>query len=320
MAHSEVLLVKPVEGLGGEGDQVKVRAGYARNYLLPRKIAVTLTGANRKQVDSLKKRRAEREQDELTRAQDFAKKLEKTSLAFAVKTGEGGRMFGAITANDIHDKLVASGVELDKKKIHLEKPIHLLGEHEIELRLHADVKSSLKIILKSTNPLPEIKAEEKRLKAQRHPDAAPLPARTLGKVKAGLPALSRALELQKAAGRVGFDWNDIHAVLDKIKEESAEVADAVAAGRRDHVEEEVGDLLFVMVNLARHAGVDPETALRGANAKFEQRFAYVEDALRARGSTPQEATLADMDALWDEAKAKAKTTGTGHARQACEDL
>ena len=105
MAHTEVLLVKPVEDLGGEGDQVKVRAGYARNFLFPRKIAVPLTGANRKQVDALKKRRAEREQTELNGAQDVAKKLEKTSLAFAVKTGEGGKMFGAITAQDIHAKL-----------------------------------------------------------------------------------------------------------------------------------------------------------------------------------------------------------------------
>ena len=95
MATSEVLLVKPVEGLGGEGDQVKVRAGFARNFLLPHKIAVPLTGANRKQVESLKRRRAEREQTELNAAQELAKKLEKASIAFAVKTGEGGRMFGA---------------------------------------------------------------------------------------------------------------------------------------------------------------------------------------------------------------------------------
>ena len=111
MANTEVLLVQPVEGLGGEGDQVKVRAGYARNFLLPRKIAVTLNASNRKHVDSLKKRRAQREQSELDIAQDLAKKLEKTSLAFAVKTGEGGKMFGAITAQDIHEKLTASGVE-----------------------------------------------------------------------------------------------------------------------------------------------------------------------------------------------------------------
>src|SRR4029079_8575072 len=94
MAHTEVLLIKPVDGLGGEGDQVKVRAGYARNYLLPRGIAVPLTGANRKQVEALKKRRATREAQELTGAKELAGKLEKTPLAFSVKTGEGGKMFG----------------------------------------------------------------------------------------------------------------------------------------------------------------------------------------------------------------------------------
>jgi len=143
MANSEVLLVKPVEGLGGEGDQVKVRAGYARNFLLPRQIAVPLSASNRKHVDSLKKRRAEREQTELTGAQDVAKKLEKTSLAFAVKTGEGGRMFGAITAQDVHDKLVASGLEIDKRKIHLFTPVKTLGKHTVKIKLHTDVSVEL---------------------------------------------------------------------------------------------------------------------------------------------------------------------------------
>src|SRR5580693_9066935 len=109
MAHSEILLLKPVDGLGGEGDQVKVRAGYARNFLLPRKVAVPLTKSNRKQVEALKKRRAEREVHELNGAQELGRMLEKTSLAFAVKTGEGGRMFGAITSADLHEKLVAAG-------------------------------------------------------------------------------------------------------------------------------------------------------------------------------------------------------------------
>jgi large subunit ribosomal protein L9 len=104
MAHNEILLLKPVEGLGGEGDQVKVRAGFARNFLLPRSIAVPVTRANKKHVEALKKRRAEREASELTGAQDMARKLEKTSLAFAVKTGEGGKLFGAITSADIHDQ------------------------------------------------------------------------------------------------------------------------------------------------------------------------------------------------------------------------
>ena len=150
----------------------------------------------------------------------------------------------------------------------------------------------------------KIKAEEKREKAARNPDRAALPTatRTLAKVKSGRPALARALELQKVAGEVGFDWNDIRAVLDKIVEESGEVAEAVASGKAEHVEDEIGDLFFVMVNLARHAGVDPETALRGANAKFERRFSYVEDGLATRGKAPKEASLAEMDALWTKAK------------------
>ena len=158
----------------------------------------------------------------------------------------------------------------------------------------------------------KIKAEEKREKAARNPDRTALPAatRTLAKVKSGRPALARALELQKAAGEVGFDWNDIRAVLDKIVEESGEVAEAVATGKRERVEDEIGDLFFVMVNLARHAGVDPETALRGANAKFERRFSYVEDGLATRGKAPKEASLAEMDALWTEAKGnELKTKG-----------
>ncbi|HVU36129.1 MAG TPA: 50S ribosomal protein L9 [Opitutaceae bacterium] len=167
MATTEVLLVKPVDGLGGEGDQVKVRAGYARNYLLPRKIAVSLNAANKKHVDALKKRRAEREQQELSGAQDVAKKLEKTSLAFVVKTGEGGKMFGAITANDIHDKLVAAGVELDKRKIHLFTPVKTLGKHEVKIKLHADVTVELPFDVVSENPIEPVATE-----------AAPAPDRT----------------------------------------------------------------------------------------------------------------------------------------------
>ena len=161
MATTEVLLVQPVEGLGGEGDQVKVRAGYARNYLLPRKIAVSLNASNKKHVEALKKRRAEREQHELSGAQEVAKKLEKTSLAFAVKTGEGGRMFGAITSADIYDKLVASGVELDKRKIHLFTPVKTLGKHEVKIRLHAEVTVDLPFDVVSENPIEPAATEEK---------------------------------------------------------------------------------------------------------------------------------------------------------------
>jgi large subunit ribosomal protein L9 len=161
MAHTEVLLVKPVEGLGGEGDQVKVRAGYARNFLLPRKIAVSLSASNKKRIDSLKKHRAEREQTELTGAQDVAKKLEKTSLAFAVKTGEGGKMFGAITSQDIYDKLHAAGLEIDKKKIHLFSPIKTLGKHTVKVKLHPDVSVEVPFDVVSENPIEPVAVEQK---------------------------------------------------------------------------------------------------------------------------------------------------------------
>lgn len=165
MAYSEVLLVKPVEGLGGEGDQVKVRAGYARNFLLPRHIAVPLTAANRKQIEALKKRRAIREAEELGGAQELAKKLEKTSLAFAVKTGEGGKMFGAITAADIHGKLVAAGLEIDRKRIHLHTPVKTLGQHTVKVKLHPEVAVELNFDVVSENPIEapvEAKSQEKK--------------------------------------------------------------------------------------------------------------------------------------------------------------
>ena len=122
-----------------------------------------------------------------------------------------------------------------------------------------------------------------------------------------LPALTRALKLQDKAGRVGFDWNDPRAVLAKIREEADEIEAELDRGRRQaELAAEVGDLLFAVVNLARHLGADPEGVLRDTNLKFERRFASIERALAARGKTPKEATLAEMDALWDEAKAAEK--------------
>jgi len=165
MANTEVLLIKPVEGLGAEGDQVKVRAGYARNYLLPRQIAAPVTTANRKQVEALKKRRAEREIKELSGAQELAKRIEKVSIAFAVKTGEGGKMFGAITANDLHEKLVQAGIEIEKKKIHLHTPVKTLGKHETTIRLHGDVSVTVSFDVVSENPIEVAPVEEPKHEA-----------------------------------------------------------------------------------------------------------------------------------------------------------
>ncbi|MEM9784326.1 MAG: nucleoside triphosphate pyrophosphohydrolase [Pseudomonadota bacterium] len=122
-------------------------------------------------------------------------------------------------------------------------------------------------------------------------------------VPRGLPALARALKLTKKAAKVGFDWTDPADVLAKIDEEARELVDEVEARAPEKTAEEYGDLLFVMVNLGRHLRVDPEAALRAANAKFERRFRAVEAALKAEGRRPEDATLPEMDALWDRAKA-----------------
>jgi ATP diphosphatase len=147
----------------------------------------------------------------------------------------------------------------------------------------------------------EIKArekEDKRAKAGRDDSAK---EGALAGVPVALPALTRALKLQAKAGKVGFDWNDPHAVLRKIREEADEI-EAALATEPDAAAAEVGDLLFAAVNLARHLHADPETVLRQTNRKFERRFAAIERALSARGKAPQDASLAEMDALWDEAK------------------
>lgn len=145
-----------------------------------------------------------------------------------------------------------------------------------------------------------IKAEEKaERRAAGRPDHE---TGALAGLPSGLPALMRALKLQQKAGKVGFDWNDPLAVLSKIREEAAEIEAEIEGGDHARAAEEVGDLLFAVVNLARHLDVDPEAALQAANLKFAKRFAFIEEALAARGKTPSEASLAEMDALWDEAK------------------
>jgi len=158
-----------------------------------------------------------------------------------------------------------------------------------------------------------IKAEEKRAKAeerQRLGLPAPAVAGVLAGVPTALPALTRALKLQDRAGKVGFDWNDVDAVLAKIVEEAGEIIEARRAGASQaSVADEVGDLLFAAVNLARHLGVDPEAALRGTNAKFERRFGSIETALAAKGRSPAEASLDEMDALWNEAKRREREAG-----------
>jgi len=154
-----------------------------------------------------------------------------------------------------------------------------------------------------------IKAEEKRERAVARAAAGSPPSREAGVLSGAplaLPALTRALKLQQKAGKVGFDWNNARAVLAKLREEMDEVEAELDAGADDKVAGEVGDLLFAVANLARHLAVDPEQALRAANAKFERRFAHIEARLAAEGRAPTDATLDEMEALWEEAKRREK--------------
>jgi ATP diphosphatase len=156
-----------------------------------------------------------------------------------------------------------------------------------------------------------IKSEEKAQKEKGQTangqggDAASA-AGALAGVPVALPALTRALKLQTKAGKVGFDWNDPFAVLAKIREEANEIEAELSAGDHAAAAAEVGDLLFAVVNLARHLDADPETTLRATNRKFERRFAAIERALAQQGKSPLDATLAEMDALWDAAKSAEK--------------
>jgi len=164
MAKTEVILTHNIVGLGGESDQVKVAAGYARNYLIPQGLAIPLTGANKRRLESLRQRRATREADELNHMNDLARSMAKLVAVISVKTGDDGKMFGSVTTGAIADQLKTQfDVSLDKRKIHLEQPIKTLGEHEVELRLHHDVTAKLKVRVESSNPLPEPVAQvEKR--------------------------------------------------------------------------------------------------------------------------------------------------------------
>jgi nucleoside triphosphate diphosphatase len=162
-----------------------------------------------------------------------------------------------------------------------------------------------------------IKAEEAVEKAARSSPTDPVagegaPASVLADVPAKLPALTRAVKLQHKAAKVGFDWPSLRPVFDKLKEEIGELEEAVAGGIDNpagadmaaKVEEEFGDMLFVAANIARHLSIDPEGALRGANAKFVRRFRRIEKFLAEQGRTPAQSDLAEMDSLWDRAKAE----------------
>lgn len=150
----------------------------------------------------------------------------------------------------------------------------------------------------------EIKAQEQALRAQKRGGAEN--KGLLDGIPTALPGLTRAVKLQAKAGAVGFDWNEARLVLAKIREEADEIEAALDGGSQAEIADEIGDLFFAFANLARHAGVDPEAAVRGANAKFERRFGYIEAELGRRGVALIDAGLEEMDRLWEAAKVEEK--------------
>ena len=205
MPKTEVILTHNIVGLGGESDQVKVAAGYARNYLFPQGFAIPLTGANKRRLEALKQRRAAREAEELNHMNDLSRSLAKLVALVSVKTGEDGKMFGSVTSGTIADQLKNQfEVVLDKKKIHLEHPIRTLGEHEVELRLHVDVVTKLKVRVESSNPVSKVEApaedrrDDRTEKRGRRPDRTPAAAAGKPEVAERAEKKPRAAKAEKA--------------------------------------------------------------------------------------------------------------------------
>jgi large subunit ribosomal protein L9 len=168
MAKTEVILTHNIVGLGGESDQVRVAAGYARNFLFPQGFAIPLTSSNKRRIEALKQRRGEREAHEFNTMTELSKGVAKLICVVKVKAGDDGKMFGSVTAGMIADELKHQfDITLDKKKIHLEHPIKTLGEHQVDLHLHAEVKGALKVRVESLTPV-----------AVPAPEAAPAEAKT----------------------------------------------------------------------------------------------------------------------------------------------
>jgi large subunit ribosomal protein L9 len=195
MAKTEVILTANIVGLGAESDQVKVAAGYARNYLLPQRLAIPLTQANKRRIESLRQRRAEREAHEFNTMSELAKGVAKLVCLVKVKTGDDGKMFGAVTAGMIADELKHQfDISLDKRKIQLEHPIRALGDHEVVLRLHPEVTSTLKVQVESLTPPPAPaeapaaeagKAEERTERRGRRAEGRGVPPETAQPEKPG---------------------------------------------------------------------------------------------------------------------------------------
>jgi large subunit ribosomal protein L9 len=209
MAKTEVILTHNIVGLGGESDQVRVAAGYARNFLFPQGFAIPLTSSNKRRIEALKQRRAEREAHEFNTMTELSKGVSKLICVIKVKAGEDGKMFGSVTAGMIADELKHQfDITLDKRKIHLDHAIKTLGEREVELHLHAEVKSTLKVRVESLTPViaPVVEAapaETKTEKRGKRPERAEKVEVTEAKpkaVKSEKPAkAAKSAKAEKAA-------------------------------------------------------------------------------------------------------------------------
>ena len=164
MPTTEVILTEKIHNLGAEADIVKVKVGYARNFLIPNGKALEITPAALRRINILKAKRAEREAQELNEAQDLARKINKVKLDLELETGETGKAFGSITAADIAEKLKGSlgGLEIDRHRIHLERPIKDTGKHEIEIKLHHDVTAKLEVNVAAKGAPEAEKAEDEK--------------------------------------------------------------------------------------------------------------------------------------------------------------
>ncbi len=187
----------------------------------------------------------------------------------------------------------------EKGEFHLADIIDRLHEKMIRRHPHIFGDSNLKTTHDVLKNWEDIKAAEKGTLSSSHPESR---KSLLDGIPTRLPALHRANQLAAKASRVGFDWPDLEGVLQKLREETEEIVEAEGTKNTEKLAHEVGDLLFVAVNVARFLGIDPETALRRSNSRFERRFRYMEAKIKAEGRELKDASLAEMDALWEQAK------------------
>ena len=170
MANTEVLLLEAIKGLGSEGDTVSVRAGYARNFLLPRKLATPINQANKKQIEALLLAKEKRIEKELEESKTLAEKIAQLSIVIAVKTGDNGKMFGSVTANDVLVQLSEQGVDIAKKQLSLDQPLKDLGLHTIQVKLASDIEVKFKLEIVSENPIADTVDTEVEVEAEASKD------------------------------------------------------------------------------------------------------------------------------------------------------